>query len=135
MTMLNDIAAGLGKAERIAVVSHADPDPDAIGSTLGLTLALRALGKTVVALNDDAPPAEIAFLPGADTLSKQVPDGFEPQVLVCLDSSDTVRLGKVAAPLLPSGIPVYNVDHHVTNLNYGSLTWTAYASRSTPVLT
>lgn len=121
MTILSEIARGLGEAERIAVVSHVDPDPDAIGSTLGLTLALRSLGKTVVALNDDGAPAETAFLPGADTLVKQVPDGFAPEVLVCLDSSDTVRLGEVAAPFLSAGIPVYNVDHHVTNLKYGSL--------------
>jgi phosphoesterase RecJ-like protein len=121
MTTLNSIAARLAQAERIVLITHVDPDPDAIGSTLGLGQALLALNKSVAILNDDGVPSDLAFLPGADLFQKTLPDGFSPQVLVCLDSSDTSRLGEVAVPLLSAGLPIYNLDHHVTNVEYGTL--------------
>ena len=120
MTSLNNIAAGLTQADRIALVTHVDPDPDAIGSILGLGLGLRMLGKSIAILNDDSVLSNLAFLPGSDLFQKTLPEGFSPQVVVCLDASDTARLGKVAVPLLEAELPVYNIDHHITNVKYGT---------------
>lgn len=41
------IKAKLDSAQNILIVSHVRPDGDAIGSMLGLGLALQAAGKTV----------------------------------------------------------------------------------------
>ncbi len=120
-TVLSEIAGRLRAAQRIALVTHLDPDADAIGSTLGLALALQALGKQVVALCDDAVPAELRFLPGAHLFVDRLPPDFAPDLLVALDSSDTERLGKAATLLLEAGLPVINVDHHATNLRFGVL--------------
>ena len=120
MTSLNNIAAGLTQADRIALVTHVDPDPDAIGSILGLGLGLRMLGKSIAILNDDSVLSNLAFLPGSDLFQKTLPEGFSPQVVVCLDASDTARLGEVAVPLLEAELPVYNIDHHITNVKYGT---------------
>ncbi len=60
------IAAILKKIEegrRFLVASHEGPDGDAIASTLALTLALREMGKEVVAFNTDGVPA----LPGVSS--------------------------------------------------------------------
>ena len=121
MSLLSEIAAGLKQSERIALVTHKDPDPDAIGSILGLGLALRSLAKSVAILNDDAVPADLAGLPGADTFVKALPDDFSAEVVVSLDASDLERLGKVAQPLFDAGVPIYNIDHHITNLKFGTL--------------
>lgn len=109
------------RAQNVAVVTHISPDPDAIGSLLGLSISLRAKGKSVTALCNDPVPRSLRFLPGSDTILSTLPSRFTPDILVCLDASDTERLGKIAAPLLSSGIPVINIDHHVTNVNYGSV--------------
>lgn len=121
LTVLSEIAGRLQAAQRIALATHLDPDADAIGSTLGLALALQTLGKQVVALCDDPVPVELRFLPGAHLFADRLPPDFSPDLLVALDSSDTERLGKAAAPLLEAGLPVINVDHHATNLHFGVL--------------
>lgn len=119
--VLSEIASRVHAAERIALVAHADPDADAIGSTLGLALALQALGKRVIALCDDPVPSDVRFLPARRLVKTHVPRTFQPDLLIALDSSDTLRLGKAAAPLLARGLPVINIDHHVTNLQFGTL--------------
>lgn len=120
-TTLAEAAEYIRAAQQIALVTHLSPDPDAIGSALGLTLALERLGKTVAVLCDDPVPDEVRFLPAADRLAASLPEGMAPDLLVALDSSDLERLGEAAAPLLAAGIPILNIDHHITNLNYGTV--------------
>jgi len=54
--VLNQIVEQIRKNQRFLVVAHENPDGDAIGSTLGLALALRDMGKDVVAYNVDGIP-------------------------------------------------------------------------------
>jgi phosphoesterase RecJ-like protein len=119
--MLSEAAALINRSERIAIVTHVAPDPDAIGSALGLRLALIALGKNVAAMCDDPSPSDADFLPGSGDLRRSLPDGFAPDLFIALDASDTKRLGRVGASLLAMDIPVLVVDHHVTNLGYGDV--------------
>ncbi len=118
---MSDLVRLVQAASRIAIVVHVDPDPDAVGSALGLALALDALGKEVVLLCDDPVPSEVRFLPGVDRFVNMLPAGVAPDLLISVDTSDAERLGKVAEPLLRSGIPVINIDHHVTNLQFGAI--------------
>ena len=47
----------IAKADRILLLAHEKPDPDALGSALGLAFALAPLGKRcVVACADPVPP-------------------------------------------------------------------------------
>ena len=67
------IAAALREARSVAVLSHVNPDGDAIGSQVGLGLALQAMGKPVTLLNEDGCPENYAFLPGTGKLqTKQI---------------------------------------------------------------
>ncbi|MBN1121352.1 MAG: bifunctional oligoribonuclease/PAP phosphatase NrnA [Anaerolineae bacterium] len=121
MTNTTELREALDNVQRIAIATHVDPDPDAIGSATALGLALRAMGKDIVLLCDGPPSPRSWFLPLANEITTAVPSGFEPELLVALDSSDRERLGVAAAPLLEAGIPIINIDHHVTNLQYGSI--------------
>lgn len=109
------------RSQRVAVVCHITPDPDAIGSLLGLGILLRDLGKEVTLLCDDPVPRSLQFLPGANSVLAGLPNGLSPDVLIAVDSSDAERLGKVVVPLLASGIDVLVIDHHITNLAYGKV--------------
>lgn len=120
-TELSKVARSIRAAQRIAIVAHISPDPDAIGSALGLMHSLAALGKQVVPLCDDGIPAELAFLPGIEQMQRKLPPDFEPEAVIALDASDTERLGANAALLEREGVLAVNIDHHVTNLNYGEL--------------
>ncbi|MDP2181023.1 MAG: DHH family phosphoesterase, partial [Actinomycetota bacterium] len=59
-------AVALRHARSVIVCGHVRPDGDAIGSTLGLTMALREMGIPALPTLANAEPASMtyAFLPG-----------------------------------------------------------------------
>lgn len=121
MAPIDDAAALIGRARAVAMATHVTPDPDAIGSLLGMGSGLRALGKQVAMLCDDPAPASVSFLPGVEQMRQALPDIFQPDLFIALDASDPQRLGEIAQPLLSGSIPVLNIDHHVTNLDFGAV--------------
>ncbi|WP_221089836.1 DHH family phosphoesterase [Deinococcus aquaedulcis] len=97
----------------IVVLSHENPDGDALGSVLGLTRALRALGREVLA--PMTVPRYLAFLPGPGELAEPLtewPAGTLAAVLD-VDNNDPARVA--GADLSVFTGPVVNVDHHGTN--------------------
>ena len=83
---LRDTVAALRANDRFLVVTHENPDGDALGSLLGITHGLRALGKdAVMYLAGDAPlPAELGFMP-LDELVRVPPGDLEERVLLAVD--------------------------------------------------
>ena len=117
----NQMAEELRKAPQVALFSHVSPDGDCIGSMLGIGLALEKLGKDVYLYNPDPIPRNLSFLPGVDRIQTTLPDPL-PQTLLFVDCSDLQRVN-----LKPEHIParsiVLNLDHHVSNQNFGSINW------------
>ncbi|GAB4570658.1 MAG: bifunctional oligoribonuclease/PAP phosphatase NrnA [Anaerolineae bacterium] len=108
----------LQQARQIVAVTHVNPDGDAIGSLLGLTWALRKLGKQVIPAVDEGVPPEFAFLPGADEVQAALSD-VNPELVVAVDCGDMERMGAVGAVAVASGAPIINLDHHITNTRFG----------------
>jgi bifunctional oligoribonuclease and PAP phosphatase NrnA len=113
----------LATASRILIVSHIRPDGDAVGSVLGLGLALQAGGKAVQMVLEDGVPGDFRRLPGAEQICKRAEGPYD--CLVALDCSDLERMGAIFGqdqPLLAGqpGIPSLNIDHHVTNENFAN---------------
>lgn len=116
-----DIAAELvDEAQKIIVVTHVQPDGDAIGSMMGLTMALREKGKTVLPVVDGGMPRGFAFVPGSETIRNSV-DGFEPDLVISTDASDRARIGDVGEAALSYDTPLIQLDHHQTNLIFGDV--------------
>jgi phosphoesterase RecJ-like protein len=59
------IVAALQGSASVAILSHINPEGDAIGSALGCHLTLKALGKEVATFNPDPVPKNLRGLPGA----------------------------------------------------------------------
>jgi len=61
------IAAQIDQAERILILTHINPDGDAIGSMLGMWHALQSLGKHTLPLASSPPPRHLprSFGPSA----------------------------------------------------------------------
>lgn len=114
-------AARLLKAEFVVVGSHTQPDGDAIGSTLALTLALRSIGvEAVPTLADDCDvPSTYRFLPGIALLvpSSELED---VDVFVALDTASFSRLGN-SSVLAESASSVIVIDHHSDNPGFGAI--------------
>lgn len=96
----------------ILVVSHSNPDGDAIASLLGMRLILLALGKRVQAYCPEPVPHNFAFLPGAAELAREHGPGPFVATIV-LDCSELER-----CPLLPEADDLgklVSIDHHLTS--------------------
>jgi len=107
--------------ERFLVVTHENPDGDALGSMLGTTLGLRDFGKDVVMyLSGDAPlPGEFGFLPLGD-LRRDLPDDVEDRVLLAVDCANQRRISPVTDAVDRARL-VVNVDHHHDNSRFGKV--------------
>src|SRR5919109_4896610 len=115
------VADAIRSHDRFLVVTHENPDGDALGSILALKLTLDELGKdSVMYLYGDAPlPAEYGFMPLAE-LRRRLPDDWRQRALLAVDCANENRLGPDPEPL--AGAPlVVNVDHHHDNTRYGQV--------------
>src|SRR5579862_4328484 len=121
MTQTSDLTAiadALRKHDRFLVVTHENPDGDALGSLLAATLMLRQLGKdAVMYLAGDAPlPREYGFMP-LDGLVREPPPDADTRVLLAVDCAKEERIGD---PLAVERAPlVLDVDHHHDNTRFG----------------
>ena len=100
----------------VVVISHEDPDGDALGSTLGLKRALDALGKKTLLPME--PPRYLQFITLEGELSKPLETLPDTCLLAVLD----VEVGPRAtgAPLTGAAFTL-NIDHHGTNDRTGDL--------------
>lgn len=106
----------LEKSRNVVIASHVRPDGDAIGSLLGLGLALRDAGKSVQMVLVDGVPSSFRHLEGSDLIVRE-PAG-EHDTFITVDSADFRRVGKSFENF---GQPDINIDHHKTNENFGKL--------------
>jgi phosphoesterase RecJ-like protein len=115
------VADAIRSHDRFLLVTHENPDGDALGSILAMKLALDQLGKdAVMYLYGDAPlPAEYRFMELGD-LHRKLPDDWRERVLLALDCANEHRLGP--DPELLAGAPlVIDVDHHHDNSRFGKV--------------
>ena len=116
-----DVARLLASGKRFLLTGHRNPDGDALGSALGLALAIEAAGKEARVVMRDAWPSAYAKLPGisgvivADALPADWPSGWD--ALFAMECPEADRAGW---PNLLAG-RVVNVDHHPGNTRYGAL--------------
>ena len=118
--MTEDIIAAIKErleaAQKILITSHVRPDGDAIGSLLGLGLALQNAGKTVQMVLVDGVPSNFDYLEGSDRIQKEAQGDFD--TFITVDCADFKRVGK---PFQSLRKPEINIDHHVTNERFGEL--------------
>jgi bifunctional oligoribonuclease and PAP phosphatase NrnA len=115
------VADAIRSHDRFLLVTHENPDGDALGSILALKLALDQLDKdSVMYLYGDAPlPVEYAFMP-LDELRRRLPDDWRERVLIAVDCANETRIGPEPEPL--DGAPlVLDIDHHHDNTRFGQI--------------
>src|SRR5947208_104175 len=119
---LKAVADAIRGHDRFLVATHENPDGDALGSLLGITLGLRDLGKdAVMFLSGDVPlPAEYRFMPLDDVLRGTPPADTADRVVLAVDCANDSRLGAAAETLLKAPL-VVNVDHHHDNTRFGQI--------------
>ena len=99
----------------IAIVGHARPDGDCIGSQVALARALAAAGHDVICINADPVPRRLAFLTQGlrfyrtdDVLARN-----ESRAAIYVDCADHARAGERLKAYYAA--PAACVDHHLSN--------------------
>lgn len=115
-TLNGAIMERLDTANKIVLASHVRPDGDAVGSLLGLGLALQNAGKSVRMVLVDGVPSSFKFLQGSELVVTE-PDGNH-DTFISVDCADFKRLGKAFENYAQ---PDINIDHHVTNEKFGKI--------------
>lgn len=108
------------EGKRFMVVSHVNPEGDAIGALLGLALALKGLGKDVVPYLADPVPEPFGFLPGAGSVVGSLENQAPFDATFAVDCGQLERLGAEFMDFKKRGILI-NMDHHVSNDDFGDI--------------
>lgn len=121
----------LRSGHRFLLVSHMNPDGDAIGSSLGLARILRSLGKGAVVWNHDEVPKLYSRLAGSERIhTGQEPPGGYPESFDALISLECPSLDRTGLESAIGDIPIINIDHHLGNEHYGQVNWVDTAAPS-----
>lgn len=113
------------KNNHIAIVSHVNPDGDAVGSTMGLYHFLKKdLQKNVDVILPGNFPSFLGWIPGSEKIiiaDKEMDKAFQSlekaDIIFCLDFNDTERTGVLSQPLQKAAADKFLIDHH-PNPNY-----------------
>jgi phosphoesterase RecJ-like protein len=118
---LKAVADAIRANERFVVVTHENPDGDALGSMLGIAFGLRALGKDALTyVSGNAPmPAEYRFLE-LDEIRRELPADLNERVLLAVDCANERRIGPDTAALGGAKL-VLDIDHHHDNSKFGTI--------------
>jgi phosphoesterase RecJ-like protein len=111
----------LRTADKLIVVTHENPDGDALGSLVAMQEILTALGKDSEAFIDERElplPHEYRFLPLDDVLAAP-PADLERRTTVFLDCGNLER--NPAEAFRRSGARIVNIDHHHDNTLFGTV--------------
>lgn len=106
-------------AQRPLLVCHISPDGDAVGSLMGLGLALRHVDLEPVLACADPIPASFDHVPGVKAIVQET--GASHDLVISLDCADRGRGGHFLQSPAFKDAPLLNIDHHATNLNFGDV--------------
>jgi phosphoesterase RecJ-like protein len=116
---------------KIAVVGHARPDGDCIGSQVALARVLASKGFDVVCVNADVVPRRLQFLVQGMTFLRtdDVLQSSEERAAIFVDCADHARPGERLKLRYPH--PVAAVDHHLSNVGFAGLNLVDSSSAAT----
>lgn len=127
LTPKQQIVELIGKSKNILLITHINPDGDAMGCILALSQVLKKLGKNITAICSDAYPAVLKFLPKLDVVKQDVETGKDFVISIDTSKGKIERLGyknlaqekKLNIIITPSG--GVNITPKDVTFSYGRL--------------
>ncbi len=119
LTIKNKILEIIGEKEPVLILSHRNPDGDAIGSSLALALFFKRLDIPVDVMLPNEVPDFLQWLPGYDLLSVYASNSEKgkelikgARTIVMLDFNEPGRLGDMEPFITDSTAYKLLIDHH-----------------------
>ena len=116
------VKTAIKKNSKFLISSHINPEGDSIGSQIAMASLLKKLGKEAVILNESPTPHFLQFLPGAENILKEISVDLHFQAAIILDCPDLTRIGNISRYIEKDTVLI-NIDHHVSNINFGKYNW------------
>ena len=116
------VLEGLRAAAKLVVVTHENPDGDALGSLVAMQMLLTELGKDSLMFIDAAElplPYEYRFLP-LEGLVSEPPSDLEERTIVFVDCGNLERNPAEAFQRTGGSGQILNIDHHHDNTRFGT---------------
>lgn len=120
---LEQAQAFIREGDDFLVVSHVQPDGDAVSSTLAAGHLLGMLGKTYTMAIADRIPGKLNYLPDIDRIllaAEGEPPARRFDRIIAVDCADYSRIG-AADQWFAEDARILNIDHHPTNDGYGDV--------------
>lgn len=133
MNVKNSFFKLVQQANNILITGHINPDGDSIGSSFGLALALKNLGKNVKIIKNDDFPTNLEFIYRDDLYYN---DEFNDSIdlFIAVDSGDIERIGD-SVKYFNMAKSTANIDHHITNTHYADINIVLEASSACEIVT
>ena len=119
---IRTVKLAIKKFNKFLITSHINPEGDAIGSQVAMASLLKKLGKESAMLDDSPVPNVLQFMKGTEHILKEMPNDFNYQAVIILDSPDLARIGRVSEYIKKDSV-IINIDHHISNVNFGKFNW------------
>lgn len=111
------------REKKFLIATHINPEGDALGSSIALSMALESMGKETVVYNRDPVPESYKFLPGHERFKNSIPNlirqGGQISNLILLDCNEPSRAGLECLAIPYSAV----IDHHETIREFGDIKW------------
>ena len=126
MSTLDEIYKKIKKAKSIVLLTHENPDGDAIGSSIAMYLALKSIGKENVDLIIPSYSKCFSELPGIENvLTEGTRDNYD--LAITLDVASIKLLNGWSNYFENSDFTIV-IDHHSSNSMFGDLNYVDYSS-------
>lgn len=119
---LEEVRKFIEDGDDFLIVSHVNPDGDAVSSTLAVGWLLHKLGKKFVMMNEGPIPQKFDYLWSAGSIldASQHEDERRYNLVIAVDCADYKRIGNVSERFAEN-VRIANIDHHPTNDHYGEV--------------
>lgn len=117
MKVQEEILATIKAFDRIIIQRHQRPDPDALGSQVGLAEILRASFPKKEIYQVGGPVEGLDYL----ALMQTIPDDLYKGALVIV--TDTANAPRISDQRYDQGAKLIKIDHHPNDEPYGELVW------------
>ena len=118
MSTLDSILEEINRAESIVILTHENPDGDAIGTGLALYNALKQIGKNPDIIIPEYPRI-FQFLPGVDEIKKESEEK-KYDLAISVDCA-AINMLNGFKNYFEDAIMKISIDHHSTNTMFGDL--------------
>lgn len=116
---LDDIKSQIDVAKQIVILTHENPDGDAMGSALAMYSALKQLNKDVDVIIPEYSKC-FAFLPGINEIKKESDKKYD--LAIAVDCADTKRLNGFVDYFDDANTKV-QIDHHGVNTMFADFNY------------